>query len=367
MNSDQQNLPVIFREHPQKNGAFLGEIKLNSPKSLNALSKDMIFPMRDKVEEWTKNPSISLIFLHGEGSKAFCAGGDVKSLYHTIKEAKEQNKDAGSAVKIFFEKEYEIDKLLHNFPKPVVTWGEGVVMGGGLGLFMGSSHRIVTETSFFAMPETHIGLFPDVGGTYFLSRLPYFWGWYLALTTHRVLPDEALHIQFGNLYFENKKKEEVFQFLLNEEFQNGEELLEKLKAKQSERNKKTCFLEVYKEEIKELCESQNIHKIYEKFKSFPKNKYEEFLKIAQIDQSNFLKGSPSSLGIVCEQLKRGKSLNLNEAFEMELVLTQACARRNDFPEGVRALLIDKTKDAKWDPASIELLTDSWIQEHFKPL
>ena len=365
MNENLKESPVIFKEHLQENGTFLGEIKLNSPKTYNALSKEMIFLMKDKVENWKNNLNISLIFLHGEGEKAFCAGGDVKSLYFTIKEAKQQNKDAGLTVKSFFKKEYELDELLHTFPKPVVTWGSGIVMGGGLGLFMASSHRIVTETSFFTMPEIHIGLFPDVGGTYFLSRLPHFWGWYLALTAHRVMPDEALLIQFGNFYFENLKKEDILKFLLTEQFIDNEDLSKKLKQKQSKREtKKVCFLDFYKDEIQELCQSQNIHQIHKNFKTFPKIKHNDFFKIAEKDKENFLKGSPSSLGIICEQLKRGRNLSLNEAFQLELKITQACARHNDFQEGVRALLVDKTKDAQWNPPTIEDISESWIKKHF---
>ena len=363
--SEEKEQVIIFKEHQKKDGTFVGEIKLNTPKTLNALNQEMIFSAKDQVESWKQNPKVSLLFLHGAGEKAFCAGGDIKVMHHSIKEAKEKGEDAGLSIKDFFSKEYQLIELLRTFPKPVVSWGGGVVMGGGLGLLMGSSHRVVTETSLFAMPEIHIGLFPDVGGTYFLSQLPHYWGWYLALTAHRISPQEALLIQFGNLYFKNSQKEEVFQFLLNNSFKDGEELLKQLQNIQAKKEfSKSCFLEIYKEDIQKLCESKNIQTIYKNFKSFALRE-SEYSKIVEKDKLNFLRGSPSSLGIVCEQLKRGKGMDLKNVFKMELILAQACARRFDFQEGIRALLIDKTRDAKWNPAQIEELTESWIEGHFE--
>ena len=364
-NSEPKEQVIIFKENQKKDGTFVGEIKLNSPKTLNALNTEMIFSARDQVESWAQNPKCSLLFLHGAGEKAFCAGGDIKVMHNSIKEAKEKGEDAGLSIKNFFDKEYQLIELLRTFPKPVVAWGGGVVMGGGLGLLMGSSHRVVTETSLFAMPEIHIGLFPDVGGTYFLSRLPHYWGWYLAITAHRISPQEALLIQFGNLYFKNSQKEEVFQFLLNGSFKNEDDLLKQLQTLQAKREfPKPSFLEVYKQDIQKLCESKDIKTIHKNFKSFVLGE-SEYSKIVEKDKLNFSRGSPSSLGIVCEQLKRGDGMDLKNVFKMELILAQACARRFDFQEGIRALLIDKTRDANWNPAQVEELTEPWIKEHFE--
>ena len=349
---------VKFKEHKRQDGSLLGEILLNRPKALNTLNGQMISSIKLQLEKWKDR--VSLVFLHGEGDKSFCAGGDVKSVYNLISDAREKGEDPGKAVESFFREEYQMDHLMHTYPHPIVTWGHGIVMGGGMGLFSASSHPIVTETSVFAMPEISIGLFPDVGGTYFLNTLPDLMGLFLALTGYRWNATEALFLNLSNLHQPHSKKDKVFQFLLANKFKDKEDLTDKLKKIQKDKMSLENVLQDYQEKIQSLMESEDIKEIALQLKeaSFE----HERLKKAQ---ETFLKGSPSSAGVICEQLKRGKQMVLKDVFQMELVMVMQCARHFDFFEGVRALLVEKTGNPSWNPKTIEELRDSWIQEHFQ--
>ena len=356
MNLSEQ---VIFKEHERMDGSLLGEIKLNNPKALNALTLEMIRFIKNQLNQWKQNEKIALIFLHGEGEKAFCAGGDVKGLYSLILKAREKKTDPGLAVEPFFREEYEMDYLIHTYSKPVVVWGQGVVMGGGLGLFQAASHSIVTDTSLLAMPEISIGLFPDVGGSWFLSRLPEKLGWYLALTGCRLNSAEVLFLGWSQLYFENSEKDKALKNLLSLDFRDGEDLTRRLRDFQTHSPSVENWLEKHKELIFQAVKSGDVKTIYTELKeSVVEDK--KWNKNREV----FLKGSPTSAGIICEQLNCGKNKNLKEVFQMELVLAMQCARHPDFTEGVRALLVEKTGQPAWKPKSIDLLEDSWIQEHF---
>ena len=355
---------IFFQEHQKTDGNCIGEVKLNNPKRFNALNSSMILSLKDKLIEWKENKKIDLIFIHGEGDKAFCAGGDVKSIYHKIKESQAEDKDPGLAVQSFFEEEYKTMYLMHTYPKPIVLWGHGITMGGGLGLFMASSHSIVTESSVLAMPEVSIGLFPDVGGSYFLNLLKKNIGWYLALTGHRMNGTEAHYLNMSKLCFKDSHKEEVFQFLLSS-FESRQDFDQKIK--QFQNNKQISldqknWIQNFEKEIVNLIEKKSLKTIYNKIKEI------EIQDVVWLkNKETFLKGSPSSLGVICEQLRRGESLSLKEVFQMELVMVMQHARHPDFSEGVRAVLIDKTGSPAWQPAHIKDIQDSWILEHFCPL
>ena len=356
MNLSEQ---VIFKEHPRSDGTFLGEIKLNNPKALNALTLGMIRSIKDQLNQWKQNEKVALIFLHGEGERAFCAGGDIKSLYSLILKAREEKTDPGLAVEPFFREEYKMDYLLHTYPKPVVVWGQGIVMGGGMGLFQAGSHSIVTDTSLLAMPEISIGLFPDVGGSWFLSRLPDKLGGYLALTGCHLNSTEVLFLGWSQLYFKNQEKDEVFKNLLSMGFQNGEDLTHRLQKLQTNFPASENWIEKNKDLISQVVQSEDVKTIYTELK---KSSVED--KKWNKNREVFLKGSPTSAGIICEQLKWGQDKNLKEIFQMELVLAMQCARHSDFAEGVRALLVEKTGQPAWEPKDINLLKNAWVQEHF---
>ena len=155
---------------------------MNSPKTLNALSYDMTLLLAKRMEVWARDPDLAAVVLRGAGERAFCAGGDLHSMYRSMTENAGKVFGADSFPGQFFTHEYALDYRIHTFPKPVMVWGNGIVMGGGMGLMMGASHRVVTDTSRAAMPEITIGLFPDVGGSWLLNRMPGKAGLFLGLT-----------------------------------------------------------------------------------------------------------------------------------------------------------------------------------------
>lgn len=160
---------VLFRELESVSDKKIGIATLNAEASLNALSLEMVRLLKAQLLDWQTRNDIALVLLEGSGEKAFCAGGDVVKLYQATIDAKKAAEKDGNAsrlapdVQTFFQEEYELDYLIHTYQKPFMVWGHGIVMGGGLGLFAGASHRIVTEKSRIAMPEITIGLYPDVG------------------------------------------------------------------------------------------------------------------------------------------------------------------------------------------------------------
>ena len=340
-------------------GSLLGEIKLNSPETLNAVNLGMARSIRERLNQWKSDKNIALIFFHGEGGRAFCAGGDVKALCSLILKAGEEKTDPGLAVQPFFQAEYEMNNLLRAYPKPVVLWGEGIVMGGGMGTFQAVSHPIVTETSRLAMPEISIGLFPDVGAGWFLSRLPGKLGWYLALTGCHLSGAEVLSLKWSRLHFKNREKDKVFGRLLSLSFKDNEDLTRQLQGMETDHSPFESWIERFKEPIYRLVRSGDVKTIYGEFKK-SSLKDEKWVRNREV----FLKGAPSSAGIICEQLKRGTGQSMREVSQLDLVLALQCARRPDFPEGVRALLVEKTGRPSWNPASIPLLKDSYVQEHF---
>ncbi|EWG99884.1 hypothetical protein Q427_22465 [Halomonas sp. BC04] len=177
-------LAVIFDERPTRDGGRIGVATLNAPKSLNALTLTMAQQLMAKLDAWAVDRSIVAVWLEGAGEKAFCAGGDVVALYRSMTEEGENRGSGRDSVfaETYFTTEYRLDYRIHTYPKPILLWGDGIIMGGGLGLTAGASHRIVTETTRIAMPEITIGLYPDIGASWFLNRMPPGIGAYLGIT-----------------------------------------------------------------------------------------------------------------------------------------------------------------------------------------
>ncbi|WP_334167975.1 enoyl-CoA hydratase/isomerase family protein, partial [Achromobacter mucicolens] len=185
------NAPVLFEERSAANGMRFGIATLNAPQTLNGLSLEMVDLLADRLDAWARDPGVALVVLQGAGDKAFCAGGDLHGLYRSMTENTGKPSWSNTYARTFFEREYRLDYRIHTYPKPVLCWGHGIVMGGGIGLMMGASHRVVSETSRLAMPEVSIGLFPDVGGSWLLNRMPGRSGVFLALTGAQLNTSDA--------------------------------------------------------------------------------------------------------------------------------------------------------------------------------
>ena len=354
---------ILFKEHRKKDDSILLEIQLNHPQKLNALNIEMIQSLRKELEKWRQREDLSLVFIHSENQKAFCAGGDVAELYHKLSESK--NLDPASTAKSFFHAEYESNYIMTQFPKPIVLWGDGIVMGGGMGLFMSSSHPIATENSLFAMPEVSIGFFPDVGASYFLNQIPNHLGKYLALTACRW---NALSAQFLGLtqwFFAHKEKQKVFDFLKQNSFKDSSDFDFQFKEFYKEPeflSQQLCWIERFEKDIMKALEFKDLVSFYDYFSQME-------IQDPQWIQNcrNFLKASPSSLAVVFEQLKRTqKEKDLKRIFEMESALALHLSCSFDFFEGVRALLIDKCKNPQWKPSKIDEVSQEIIDSYFSP-
>jgi len=360
---------VNFQEADCDNGKKIGVITLNSPKSLNALSGDMISLLYPQLIAWQKQKDIAAVFLQGEGEKAFCAGGDIVHLYNameskqTIRTSGEQKtalineRNFAPEIEQYFTQEYQLDYLIHTFDKPFIVWGSGIVMGGGLGMLVGGSHRVVTESSRIAMPEISIGLFPDVGGSYFLNKMPSGCGLFLALTGASINAADAKYCHLADYFVEQQYKDNLINQLktinwgdtvpLNhdkvsqilQEFDQGS--ASKLPASP---------LREHQTLITQLTEKQELTDIVTAILSVDTE--DKWLSRAQ---KSLKRGSALSAQLAYSQLQVGKGMTLADCFRMELNLAVKCGHFGEFLEGVRALLIDKDNDPQWHYASIELI------------
>lgn len=343
----------------------IGIITLNSEKSLHSLSKEIIENLDAILENWQNNSSVACVFLNSVGHRAFCAGGDIRQLYHGIMEHRQSNSDiATSKAAVFFAQEYALDYKIHSYKKPIVVWGNGIVMGGGLGLMAGASHRIVTEKSVLAMPEISIGLYPDVGATWFLNQMPSAYGLYLGLTATRLTPEDSLFLNLADFYVDSSKKEELLVALQNADWsENPKEIASNVISKFSKENSlnscPTALHQSFIQLFENVSSVQNFKKI---LLDYPN-------KTSWIEAGIkfFLEGSPSSAHVIFKQLTQGKDKTLEEVFQSEWNLTAQCCVHPDLAEGIRALLIDKDLSPKWQPSTLDEVTEAWVDSYFEPL
>lgn len=355
--------PVVFRLVETVSGHRLGFAQLNAEESLNSLSLDMIRLLDARLSDWDKDRSIACVVLHGAGDKAFCAGADIRALYHSIREHSESATNPRALA--FFSEEYRLDFRIHTYSKPVLVWGSGIVMGGGLGLLVGASHRVVTETSRLAMPEISIGLFPDVGGSYFLRRMPGHIGLFTALTGAQLNAGDALFVRLADHFLSSNQREAVFEQLATASWQQTAEgnravltaLLSEFSAAQSAMP--ASNLERHSDTIESLRAWTTLAEVMEGIGQYAGE--DSWLKRAA---STLRAGSPTTAALIWELRRRAEGLKLADVFRLELIVALQCCAHPDFAEGVRALLIDKDKAPRWTPATLTQLTSQWLAEHF---
>lgn len=360
---------VLFEEITTSNNFKVAVATLNSEKSLNALSLDMVRSLYPKLNAWAQDEKIAMVILQGAGEKAFCAGGDVVDLYHASVAIGKGN--YAKEVEEFFTEEYKLDHLIHTYKKPIMLWGHGIVMGGGLGLMAGASHRVVTEKSRIAMPEITIGLYPDVGGTYFLNRMPEGCGLFLGLTGASINAKDALYINLADHAVNSTDKDALISQLEKANWDISHE-----------QNHKTLTSILMGLEANAQIPDGNIHNHKEIIASLANTERVESAVVNILDeqtddkwftraQASLKHGSPLSAQLVFNQLQHGKGLGLAECFQFELGLSVHCAAIGEFAEGVRALLIDKDNQPNWmfesvtdvDKALItKMMTPPWSED-----
>ncbi|MGR5353437.1 enoyl-CoA hydratase/isomerase family protein [Vibrio sp. DNB22_19_2] len=323
----------------------IGIATLDNASSLNALTYDMLFQLNQQLIKWQDDPHLVCVILNGAGGKAFCAGGDVRTMYQVMhNESKEATAEFCTN---YFALEYECDYLIHTYTKPIIGWGEGIVMGGGMGLFMGTSHRVVTPKSRLAMPEINIGLYPDVGGTWFLSQIDPEVGLFLGLTGAMVNSSDAVTIGLAEWLL----LEEQYPALLEELQQvkwgtaGAKELVSALLQLMEEQvidSKPTTQICPYLSQIKEACKGNDLELISQRILALESSN--QWLENAK---QTFAAGSPITAHICFRQVKDYHRLLLADCFRLELTLSVRSALLGEFEEGVRSRLMDKDGAPKW--------------------
>lgn len=301
---------VLFKDFHDK-----GLIILNRPKALNSLNLSMVTKLYPALKEWEGKKN--LVIVRGAGEKAFCAGGDVKAI---IEAGFKGNKQLG---KDFFKNEYRTNGLIGSYKIPYIAFIDGIVMGGGVGLSVHGQYRIATERSLFAMPETQIGLFPDVGGSYFLPRMPGRLGWYLALTGYRLKGSDVLNAGIATHLVDSKELNNLESALL--ECTNNQDI-ENVLVNFSKKDNADFSLKPYLNQIDKCFGAQTMEAIVNRLKDDGSKWAEETLKLLN-------KMSPTSMKVTLKQLELGKNLSLDECLKMEYNLAVNCLENKDFYEG----------------------------------
>ena len=326
----------------------LGLITLNRPKALNALTLSMVRKIHPKLKEWENDSSIKYVLIKAQGEKAFCAGGDIRALHDWGK----NNEDEAIG---FYREEYTLNQYIKRYPKPYISLVNGIVMGGGVGLSVHGSHRIAGENYSFAMPETGIGLFPDVGGSFFLSRLKYEAGTYLALTGSRIKAADAIFLQTAT----NFVKSENFSSIINDLSKGERDPGDIITSYSSSPDEESEFEMISDFSLKNF-KGNTIEEIIDNLKN---NNSDLAKKILSIIETK----SPTSLKVALRSLRLGRKNSFEDCMKMEFRMVNKVMNDHDFYEGVRALIIDKDNKPSWSPKSIEDVEDGFVDEFFHSL
>lgn len=335
----------------------LGLITLNRPQALNALSLAMIRDMTALLTAWAADDRIEAVVLLGAGREgkpaAFCAGGDIR-FFHQAAIAGDASLDA------FFAQEYALNHLIHQFPKPSIALMDGVVMGGGMGITQGAKLRVLTEHSRLAMPETHIGLFPDVGGGYFLSRCPGLSGEWLALTGQVIGAGDAIELGLGDVFVRSAELPAIIEALRH----GVQDCAEHVVATVMERVDLAPSAEHW--EARNLI---NRHFAADSLPALMASLAADPDPWARDTLTALGKRSPLMMAVTLEQLRRARHLSLADDLRMELDLVHHCFHRQpgagETVEGIRALVIDKDHAPRWSPARVEDVRREDVEAFFR--
>ena len=353
---------VVFEELALADGGLIGVARLNLPRSLNALSLDVIHLLRDRLDAWAEQDAIRAVWLEGSGDKAFCAGGDIVALYRDMTEPRSDSSRPGVGER-FFTDEYQLDYRIHTFPKPVIVWGNGVVMGGGLGLMVGGSHRVVTENSRLAMPEVSIGLYPDVGAGWFLNRMPGRTGLFLGLTGVHMNAADALFVDLADRFIRHDRRDDVMAMLLNTDLSSAphagvSRVLRQFEAESSDARPKSPVREHF-DRIQQVTDGDSLSEVVANLHRMA-DQDPWFERASKITAA----ASPTAMALHWRHYHDSPLDSLSQVLDRELALSLSCLEKGEFAEGVRALLIDKDKQPRWQYPTLESLDPAWVDGFF---
>lgn len=343
---------ILFEEIPGVDGN-LGLITLNRPQVLNALNHSMFIMLHQQLKQWKNDSQIKAVIIRAAEGRAFCAGGDIRSAYE-----RKQKKD--SSLHHLFRDEYRLNAEIHHYPKPYIALLDGITMGGGAGVSIHGSHRVATERLVFAMPETAIGFFPDVGASYFLSRLPEKIGIYLGLTGQRISASDCIALNLATHFVSRDSLTRIIEKLANTSLRN------------ETKNTVTTILNQFSipTEKSNLLELQNKINAY-----FSENSVENIIHALEKNSNAWEKEtlailktkSPTSLKVTLLAFQKGMRLDFDACMQMEYRLVHRFLQGHDFFEGIRAAIIDKDQAPHWQPASLENVSNQEIEKYFLPL
>ena len=349
MDATQDNVLAEVRNH-------IGHLTLNRPAGLNAITLDMVRLLQQQLDAWATDADVHAVVLRGAGEKAFCAGGDIRSLYDSFKSGDTLHED-------FFVEEYALDLTIHHYRKPVLALMDGFVLGGGMGLVQGADLRVVTEKTRLAMPEVAIGYFPDVGGSYFLPRIPGELGIYLGVSGVQIRAADALYCGLADWYLDSAKLADLDQKLDRLPWHESPlKDLQGLLAKLGVQHLPDAPLAALRPAIDHFFALADVPSIVEQLQQVTvADSHEWALATADLMQTR----SPLAMAVTLEMLRRGRHLPLEQCFALELHLDRQWFERGDLIEGVRALIIDKDKAPRWNPATVAELDAQHVDSFFR--
>ncbi len=326
----------------------VGRIRLNRPKAIHALNTGMCAAILDALTAWRSDTAVEAVMIdHAEG-RGFCAGGDIRMLATS-------RADDGAAARDFFRVEYQMNHALFTFVKPIVAFMDGITMGGGVGLSQPARYRVATENTKFAMPETGIGLFPDVGGGWYLSRLLGRVGQYLAVTGHRLDGAECVALGLATHYLAAERLDDAKAHILADP-QAIEAALGDLATPAPD-----ARILDHRDAIDRLFASDRLEEIIAALEADPGD-------WAMQQRADIAGKSPQSMKVSLKLLLDGASMpTFEDEMRQEYAVATRVVQRHDFIEGVRALIIDKDNHPRWDPATPEGVSDHLIDQIFAPL
>ncbi len=334
--------PEILFEH---RGAA-GIVTLNRPKALNAVTRNMVGELHARLIDWASDPAIEVVVIKAAGEKAFSAGGDVRQLY-------DWGQVRDPAIREFYREEYRLNTFIKTYPKPYVALIDGIVMGGGVGVSFHGSHRVAGSRLMFAMPETGIGLFPDVGGTYFLPRLPHRIGTWLALTGARLGQADALWCGLATHGVASERLSEAEEALT--QGRGADAVLAALAI-----DPEGATLPALSAMIERCFSGDTVEEILANLDAAGD---EWAAKQAAIIRTK----SPTSLKIALRQMQEGASASFEECMKIEFRIVSRVIEGHEFFEGVRAVIIDKDNRPDWRPATLAEVSEADIDAYFASL
>jgi len=333
----------------------VGYLTLNRPAGLNAVTLEMVRMLHHQLQQWADDQDVVAVVLRGAGEIAFCAGGDIRSLYDSYKSGDSLHRE-------FFEEEYALDQYIHAYTKPLMALMNGFVLGGGMGLVQGASLRVISERTRMGMPEVGIGYFPDVGGSYFLSRLPNNLGIYMGLTGNHVNAADALYAGLADYSVPHEQFAELERCLDQQDWSMPPlQALTNLLVSMGCTELPDAPFKALFPAIEKHFAHDSVAAIRQSLAAEERPEYRDWaaetLKV--IDSR-----SPLSVSVTLEMLRRGRTLSLADCFAMELHLDRQWFDQGDIIEGVRALIVDKDKNPRWNPPTLEEVTPDGVTAFF---